>query len=157
MRALIQRVYEASVTVDEKTVGRIGQGVLILIGIGHSDTEAEAKWMADKTAELRIFEDADRKTNLSLLDVGGEALVVSQFTLYADTRKGRRPSFVRAAMPEKAEPLVRYFAKQLTEHGVTVEHGEFGAYMNVALINAGPMTIWIERENQTVQYPAGTG
>lgn len=157
MRALIQRVYEASVTVDEKTVGRIGQGVLILIGIGHSDTEAEAKWMADKTAELRIFEDADRKTNLSLLDVGGEALVVSQFTLYADTRKGRRPSFVRAAMPEKAEPLVRYFAKQLTENGVTVEHGEFGAYMNVALINAGPMTIWIERENQTVQYPAGTG
>ncbi len=118
-----------------------------MVGVGQHDTETEAKWLADKTAGLRIFEDADGKTNLSLVDVGGTALVVSQFTLYADTRKGRRPSFIHAAHPNKAEPLVGCFSEQLARHGIPVKHGEFGAYMKVSLVNEGPMTIWMEREN----------
>ena len=155
MRILIQRVSEASITVDGVEVGRIGEGLLLFVGIGHNDTKDEAKWMAFKTAGMRIFEDADGKTNLSLLDVGCEALVVSQFTLYADTRKGRRPSFIRAARPTQAEPLVRYFAEQLEVQGVPVQHGEFGAYMKVSLVNEGPLTIWVERERQRERSSEG--
>ena len=146
MRLLIQRVSEASVSVAGEVVGRIGAGMLILVGVGQQDGEAEAQWLANKCAGLRIFEDREGKTNLSLIDVDGAALVVSQFTLYADTRKGRRPSFIRAALLEQAEPLVRNFAERLANHGVPVEHGRFGADMQVALVNEGPVTIWIERE-----------
>ena len=147
MRLLIQRVSEASVSIAGEVVGRIGAGMLILVGVGHQDSEAEVQWLANKCAGLRIFEDSQGKTNLSILDVGGAALVVSQFTLYADTRKGRRPSFIRAALPEKAEPLVQRFAEHLDDsHGIPVEHGQFGAYMQVKLVNEGPVTVWIERE-----------
>lgn len=146
MRLLIQRVSEASVSIAGEVVGRIGAGMLILVGVGHQDSEAEVQWLAYKCAGLRIFEDSQGKTNLSVLDVGGAALVVSQFTLYAETRKGRRPSFIRAALPEKAEPLVQRFAEHLDSHGIPVEHGRFGAYMQVALVNDGPVTMWIERE-----------
>ena len=145
MRLLIQRVSEASVSIAGEIVGRIGIGMLILVGVGQQDGEAEAQWLANKCAGLRIFEDSQGKTNLSLSDVDGSALVVSQFTLYADTRKGRRPSFIRAAVPEKAEPLVKRFAEQLVRNGVLVEHGRFGADMQVALVNDGPVTIWMER------------
>ena len=120
--------------------------MLVLVGVGRQDGEAEAQWLANKCAGLRIFEDRQGKTNLSLLDVDGAALVVSQFTLYADTRKGRRPSFIRAALPEKAETLVQRLAEHLASHGVSVEHGRFGAVMQVALVNDGPVTIWLERE-----------
>ena len=127
MRLLIQRVSEASVSVAGEVVGRIGAGMLILVGVGQQDSEAEAHWLANKCAGLRIFGDGRGKANLSLLDVDGAALVVSQFTLYADTRKGRRPSFIRAALPEQAKPLVRNFAEHLASCGVPVEHGRFGA------------------------------
>ncbi|MBU37860.1 MAG: D-tyrosyl-tRNA(Tyr) deacylase [Anaerolineaceae bacterium] len=146
MRVLIQRVSEASVSVTGEVVGRIGAGMLILVGVGQQDGAAEAEWLGKKCAGLRIFKDSRGKTNLSLIDVDGAALVVSQFTLYADTRKGRRPSFIHAALPETAEPLVRHFAEYLASHGVPVEHGRFGADMQVALVNDGPVTIWIERE-----------
>ncbi len=127
-------------------VGRIAQGLLLLVGVGHGDTIAVADWLADRVSGLRIFEDDAGKTNLSVLDVGGSALVISQFTLYADTRKGRRPSFLPAAPPELAEPLVQRFADGLLAAGVAVQHGQFGAQMQVALVNDGPVTIWLERE-----------
>lgn len=127
-------------------VGRIAQGLLLLVGVGHGDTVAVADWLADRVSGLRIFEDDAGKTNLSLLDVGGSALVISQFTLYADTRKGRRPSFLPAAPPELAEPLVQRFADGLLAAGVAVQHGQFGAQMQVALVNDGPVTVWLERE-----------
>lgn len=146
MRLLIQRVSEASVTVGGERISSIGKGVLIFVGIGHEDTQKEADWLARKAAGLRIFEDADGNTNLSLADVEGAALVVSQFTLYADTRKGRRPSFIYAALPEQAESLVLYFAEQLTLQNVPVEQGRFGAEMDVALVNDGPFTLWLERD-----------
>lgn len=146
MRLLIQRVSEASVSIAGEVVGRIGAGMLILVGVGHQDSEAEVQWLANKCAGLRIFEDSQGKTNLSVLDIGGAALVVSQFTLYAEIRKGRRPSFIRAALPEKAEPLVQRFAEHLDRHGIPVEHGRFGAYMQVALVNDGPVTMCIERK-----------
>ena len=146
MRALIQRVARASVTVDSDTVAEIGRGVVVLLGVGHGDGEAQAAYLADKIANLRIFPDDDDKTNLSLLDVAGQALVVSQFTLYADTRKGRRPSFTDAAMPDVAAPLVDRFTELLTAAGVSSQTGVFGAYMVVEIINDGPFTIWIERE-----------
>ena len=147
MRLLIQRVSEASVSISGEVVGRIGAGMLILVGVGQQDGEAEAKWLANKCAGLRIFKDRQGKTNLSLLDVDGTAaLVVSQFTLYADTRKGRRPSFIRAAPTEKAEPMVESLADHLASHGIPVEYGRFGADMQVALVNDGPVTIWLERE-----------
>ncbi|MFQ5407112.1 MAG: D-aminoacyl-tRNA deacylase [Anaerolineales bacterium] len=148
MRLLIQRVSEASVTVAGERISAIGKGLLIFVGVGRSDTPAEADWLARKAAGLRMFEDADGATNLSLADVEGEALVVSQFTLYADTRKGRRPSFIYAALPETAEPLVAYFAAQLAGYGIPVQHGQFGAMMDVALVNDGPFTLWLEREPQ---------
>ena len=144
MRAVIQRVSKASVTVEEKIVGQIGQGFLILLGIAHSDSEAEAAFLARKIAGLRVFEDGDGKMNLSLSEIGGAVLAVSQFTLYADTRKGRRPSFVDAARPEQAEPLYRRFCELLVAEGVPVEKGIFQATMQVALVNDGPVTILMD-------------
>jgi D-tyrosyl-tRNA(Tyr) deacylase len=145
MRAVVQRVSQASVTVDGKVVGAIGPGLVILLGITHSDEPADADWLARKIAGLRIFEDSAGKLNLGLLDVEGQALVVSQFTLYANARKGRRPSFVDAAHPELAEPLVQHFAIALREHGVPVEMGVFGARMLVQIHNDGPVTLILDR------------
>jgi D-tyrosyl-tRNA(Tyr) deacylase len=145
MRALLQRVKKARVTVEGETIGAIDLGFLILLGVTHEDGEEQARWLADKVAGLRVFEDEAAKMNLSLLDVGGSVLVVSQFTLYGDARKGRRPSFTAAARPEHAEPLVTYFAQRLREHGLTVESGSFGAMMQVELVNDGPVTLLLER------------
>jgi len=145
MRLIIQRVSKASVTVDQQTISKIGKGLLILLGVGHSDGEEQAAFLAEKTANLRIFEDEQGKTNLSVLDVKGEAIVVSQFTLYADTRKGRRPSFIDAALPEVAAPLVERFVELLRSHGVPTQTGKFGADMKVEIHNDGPVTIWLEK------------
>lgn len=145
MRALLQRVSKASVTVEGQTISSIGNGLLILLGIGHGDGEEQAKFLAEKVANLRIFEDQQGKTNLSVLDVQGEAIVVSQFTLYADTRKGRRPSFIDAALPDMAEPLVNRFVDLLRGHGVPTQTGRFGAHMEVEIHNDGPVTIWLEK------------
>ena len=145
MRALLQRVSSASVTVDGQVISRIGKGLLILLGIGHGDDQAQAEFLAEKTANLRIFEDEQGKSNLSVLDVKGEAIVVSQFTLYADARKGRRPSFTDAALPEAAEPLVERFVELLRGHGVPTQTGKFGAHMEVEIHNDGPVTVWLER------------
>ena len=145
MRAVVQRVSHGSVSVDAKVVGAIEQGVVVLVGVTHGDTEEQAEWLARKIAGLRIFEDRAGKINASLLDVGGAALVISQFTLYADTRKGRRPSVTDAALPEVAEPLVERFAQALRDHGVPVETGVFGADMLVEIHNDGPVTILLER------------
>ena len=146
MRILLQRVKKASVTVDGKVVGVIGHGYVILVGIGHGDGEMQATWLAQKVSGLRVFEDNEGKFNLSIQDVGGSALVISQFTLYADARKGRRPAFVDAALPEVAEPLVERFADLLRAEGVPVETGIFGARMLVEIHNDGPVTIWLERD-----------
>jgi len=145
MRALLQRVSRASVNVDGQVVAEIGKGLLILLGIGHGDGEPQAEFLAEKIANLRIFEDTQGKVNLSVLDVQGQAIVVSQFTLYADARKGRRPSFTDAALPEVAEPLVERFAALLTAQGVPTQTGRFGAHMQVEIHNDGPVTIWLER------------
>ena len=145
MRVLIQRVRSGRVNVDERVLAEIAAGLVILVGVGQTDGAEEAEYLAEKAAHLRIFEDQAGKTNLSVLDVGGEALVVSQFTLYADTRKGRRPSFVEAASPEAASPLVDRFARRLTALGVPTQTGSFGAHMLVEIVNDGPMTIFIER------------
>jgi D-tyrosyl-tRNA(Tyr) deacylase len=145
MRVLLQRVSSGKVSVDDQTIARIGQGLVILLGIGHGDGEDQAVFLAEKIANLRIFEDEGGKTNLSILDVGGEAIVVSQFTLYADTRKGRRPSFTDAALPDLAAPLVERFAELLRGHGVPTQTGQFGAHMLVEIHNEGPVTIWLER------------
>jgi D-aminoacyl-tRNA deacylase len=144
MRIVLQRVSHASVTVDGEPVASIGPGLLLLIGAENGDDTAEAQRLASKCAELRIFRDDAGKFNRSLLDVGGEALVVSQFTLLADVRKGRRPSFVRAAAPELAEPLVAAFAQFLRDLGVATQTGRFGAHMDVELVNDGPVTIVID-------------
>ncbi len=145
MRLVLQRVRRSTVTVGGQIVASIDRGLTILAGIGHGDGADEARWLAEKVATLRVFEDDRGLTNLSLLDVGGEALVVSQFTLYADARKGRRPSFTDAAAPEQAEPLVRLFADHLTQQGVTTRMGVFGAHMQVEIVNDGPVTILLER------------
>ena len=145
MRALLQRVKHGKVSVDEKPIAEIGHGLVILLGVGHADGEEQARFLAKKIAMLRIFEDAQGKTNLSILDVGGSAIVVSQFTLYADTHKGRRPSFTDAALPEVAAPLVEKFAAFLAAQGVPTQTGEFGAHMLVEIENDGPVTIWLER------------
>lgn len=145
MRALIQRVSKASVTVEGQTISSIGKGLLILLGIGHGDGEEQAKFLAEKVANLRIFEDAQGKTNLSIRDVKGETIVVSQFTLYANTVKGRRPSFIEAALPDLAEPLVNRFVELLRGHGVPAQTGKFGAHMEVEIHNDGPVTIWLEK------------
>jgi D-tyrosyl-tRNA(Tyr) deacylase len=144
MKALLQRVTEARVDVAGETIAAIGPGLLVLLGVGPGDDEANAARMAEKVAMLRVFEDDEGKTNLSVLDTGGDALVVSQFTLYADTSRGRRPSFTGAARPAAAEPLVEAFARALRENGVPVQVGEFGAMMEIALVNHGPMTILLE-------------
>ena len=146
MIALVQRVSSASVRVDGETVGEVGRGLLVLLGVVAGDTRAEADWLADKTARLRVFPDADGRMNRSLQDVGGGALVVSQFTLAGDARKGTRPSYARAAPPDRAEPLYQAFAAALAERiGGAVETGRFGAKMEVALVNDGPVTLWLER------------
>jgi len=145
MRALVQRVTEASVSVDGETVGAIETGVVVLVGVTHGDSEEEADWLARKIAGLRIFEDREGRMNVGLLDAGGGALVISQFTLYADATKGRRPSFVDAAAPDVAEPLVTHFANSLRRRHVPVEEGVFGAMMMVEIHNDGPVTIMLER------------
>ena len=145
MRALIQRVSKASVKVDGQTISSIEKGLLILLAIGHGDGEEQVRFLAEKVANLRIFEDEQGKTNLSVLDVKGEAIVVSQFTLYADTRKGRRPSFIDAALPDVAEPLVDRFAALLRGNGIPTQTGKFGAHMEVEIHNDGPVTIWLEK------------
>lgn len=145
MRALLQRVSSGKVSVEDRAIAEIGRGLVILLGIGQEDGEEQAAYLAEKIANLRIFEDEEGKTNLSILDVGGEAIVVSQFTLYADTRKGRRPSFIHAGAPEMAAPLVDRFAETLRGHGVPTQTGQFGAHMLVEINNDGPVTIWLER------------
>jgi len=146
MRVIVQRVTHGRVSVAAETVAEIDKGVVILLGIGPDDGEEQARYLAGKIANLRIFADADGKTNLSLLDVNGAAIVVSQFTLYADTSKGRRPSFTKAAPPEIAEPLVERFTELLGAQGVPTQTGKFGADMLVEINNDGPVTIWMERE-----------
>ncbi|MBK7896069.1 MAG: D-tyrosyl-tRNA(Tyr) deacylase [Anaerolineaceae bacterium] len=146
MRALLQRVSSANVTVDGRIIGQINRGFVILLGVTHSDTTAEADWLANKIAGLRLFEDDAGKMNLGLADVNGSVLVVSQFTLYGDARKGKRPSFTAAARPEQAEPLVDYFCNQLRQAGLTVATGQFGAMMQVNIHNDGPVTLMLERD-----------
>ncbi len=146
MRGVLQRVKNASVTVDGKLISSIENGILILIGVTDTDTEADASYIAEKTVNARIFEDSEGKMNLSLLDVGGEVLAVSQFTLYGDARKGRRPSFIRAAKGEISEPLYELTCKKMEEMGVKVQKGIFGADMKVQLINDGPVTILLESD-----------
>lgn len=145
MRVVIQRVSRGRVVVQGRLVAEIGAGLVILLGIGPEDGDEQARYLAEKIANLRIFEDDDGKMNRSLLDMGGGVIVVSQFTLYADTRKGRRPSFTDAALPEIASPLVERFAAMLRQLGVPTQTGEFGAHMLVEIVNDGPVTIWMER------------
>lgn len=144
MRAVLQRVGQARVEVDGETIGQIGRGWLVLLGIGRADSEATAEQLADKAAGLRCFEDAEGKTNLAAADVGAAFLVVSQFTLYADTSRGRRPGFTQAAPPEMATPLVGRFCTALRQRGFEVQTGRFGAHMRVSLTNDGPFTILLE-------------
>ncbi len=144
MRAVIQRVHRASVTIAGEVVGAIEQGFLILLGVTHADGEAEADLLAHKIAGLRVFEDAEGKMNLALADVGGQALVISQFTLYGDARRGRRPSFSAAARPDQAAPLVEYFIARLQAAGVPTQSGRFGAHMDVCLCNDGPVTLILD-------------
>jgi D-tyrosyl-tRNA(Tyr) deacylase len=145
MRVILQRVAHGRVSVGDRTIAEIGPGLIILLGVGPDDGESEIRYLAQKIANLRIFEDDNGKMNRSLLDIGGGAIIVSQFTLYADTRKGRRPSFTDAALPEVANPLVERFAEALQELGVATQTGEFGAHMLVEIANDGPVTIWMER------------
>lgn len=145
MRIVLQRVSRGRVSVNGRTCADIGQGVVILLGIGRQDSPEQARYLVEKIVNLRIFEDEQQKMNRSLLEIGGEAIVVSQFTLYADTRKGRRPSFTDAAPPEIASPLVDYFADYMRAQGVPTQTGEFGAHMKVEIENDGPVTIWMER------------
>lgn len=146
MRAVLQRVTRASVEVEGQIVGEIGAGLLILLGVGQGDGEGQVKTLIEKIVNLRIFEDSAGKMNLSLLDTHGQILVVSQFTLYADIRKGRRPSFTNAAPPASAEPLVERFMAALSAYDITVEGGIFGAHMRVELLNDGPVTIWVDSD-----------
>lgn len=144
MKAVIQRAENASVTVESQTAGRIEHGLVVLLGVTHEDTSKDAEYIAHKVAHLRIFEDENEKMNLSLRDVGGSILSISQFTLYGDTRKGRRPSFIKAARPDEADELYEQFNKLLREQGVHVETGQFGAKMDVQLTNNGPVTLIID-------------
>jgi D-tyrosyl-tRNA(Tyr) deacylase len=145
MRAVVQRVTRASVSVDGQVIGAIGPGLVVLLGVAHGDGEAEARWLAEKIANLRIFRDEAGKFNRSALDVGGEVLVISQFTLLADARRGRRPSFTEAALPEVAEPLVDRFTELIRQQGLRVDTGQFGAYMLVEIHNDGPVTLVLDR------------
>ena len=147
MRIVVQRCSRAEVRIDSRTVGQIGQGFMLLVGITENDTKAEAELLAKKIAQLRVFEDPEGKMNLAIRDVGGAILSISQFTLYADCRKGNRPSFIRAARPEQASPLYDYFNETLREtYGLTVETGRFGADMKVDFINDGPVTILLDTD-----------
>ena len=145
MRIVLQRVSQARVSVGDQAIAQIGPGLVLLVGVAPDDQPEQARYLAEKIAHLRIFEDQEGKMNRSLLDVGGEAIVVSQFTLYGNTRKGRRPSFTGAAQPEIARPLVDQFADYLSRLGVTTQSGEFGAHMLVEIANDGPVTIILER------------
>jgi D-tyrosyl-tRNA(Tyr) deacylase len=145
MRVLLQRVLRAEVRVEDRVIGNIDRGLLLLVGFTGTDSVEALSWMADKVVGLRIFADADDKMNLSVADVGGSALVVSQFTLYGDAAKGKRPSFVDAARPDVAIPLYERFVSLIRERGIHTETGEFGAMMQVELVNDGPVTIWLER------------
>ena len=144
MRAVVQKVSESSVVVENRTVGKIGNGLMVLLGIAKSDSKKDADYLADKIANLRIFEDENNKLNLSLIDTGGQMLVVSQFTLLGDCRKGRRPSFINAARPEQGEKLYERFVQQVKEKGVHVETGQFRTMMKVHLVNDGPVTLIVE-------------
>jgi D-tyrosyl-tRNA(Tyr) deacylase len=144
MRIVLQRVSWGRVLVADHAIAEIGKGMVILVGIGPQDGEDQVRQLAEKVTNLRIFEDEQGKMNLSVLDAGGEVIVVSQFTLYADTRRGRRPSFTEAALPEVARPLVELFAQLLRQLGVPTQTGEFGAHMQVEISNDGPVTIWME-------------
>lgn len=148
MRALVQRVQKGSVTVDDNVIGQINHGLVILLGVKDGDTEAAAEYLAQKIVNLRIFQDENGKFNRSALDVGAELLAISQFTLYADTRRGRRPGFSEAARPEVSIPLYEKFVDYLKSSGLTVETGEFGAHMIVEIINDGPVTIMLDSEDK---------
>ena len=145
MRVLLQRVSRAEVRIAGKAIGRIGKGLLILVGFTSTDTDDHLTWMADKVLGLRVFGDAEDKMNLSVTDVGGSVLVVSQFTLYGNSDKGRRPSFIDAARPEQAIPLYERFVSMIRDRGMHAETGEFGAMMDVELVNDGPVSLWLER------------
>ncbi|MBO0697005.1 MAG: D-tyrosyl-tRNA(Tyr) deacylase [Zavarzinella sp.] len=153
MRAVLQRVRSSRVVVADEVVGEIGRGLLVLLGVRTGDTEAQARWLADKIVGLRIFEDDQGKMNVSVADIGGSVLVVSQFTLYGDCEKGRRPSFIDAARPEVAEPLYERFADAVRLHGVPVATGRFGAMMQVELVNDGPVTLILDAPE--LRPPAG--
>ncbi len=144
MKVVVQRSKQASVTVDGEVIGQIEQGLVLLVGVQHDDTEKDADWLAEKIAGLRIFEDAEGKMNFSVQDLGGQILSISQFTLYGDCRKGRRPNFMNAARPEQAERIYDYFNGKLRELGLTVATGRFGAMMDVLLVNSGPVTLILE-------------
>lgn len=148
MRAVVQRVDNASVEVENKIIGNIGKGLLVLLGVKEGDTEKDADYLAEKIPNLRIFSDDDDKMNLSVIDISGEILVVSQFTLYGDTKKGRRPSFVKAAKPKKADELYMYFVNRLKEKNIEIQTGQFQAMMNVSLVNSGPVTLIIDTDEK---------
>ena len=145
MRAILQRVRRGRVSIDDKQIAEIGQGYVIFLGVTLDDSEEQAVWLAKKCANLRLFEDEQGRMNLSIEDIGGEVLVVSQFTLYADARKGRRPSFSHAALPELAKPLVDRFAEAVAAEGIPVQAGQFGEHMLVEIENDGPVTLMLER------------
>jgi D-tyrosyl-tRNA(Tyr) deacylase len=157
MRALVQRVLQASVTIDGEMAGQIGPGLLVLLGVRTGDTPAELDWMVNKVAGLRIFADAEGKMNRSVKETGGAVLVVSQFTLYGDARKGFRPGFTEAARPEISEPMYERFVEQLRSQGLTLATGRFGADMQVALVNDGPVTIMLEKEASENAGGSGLG
>ncbi|MFD2759521.1 D-aminoacyl-tRNA deacylase [Lentibacillus juripiscarius] len=148
MKAVIQRALDANVTVNGTETGAIEQGMVVLLGVTHDDTEEDADYLADKLIHLRVFEDNNGKMNDSLKDVGGQVLSISQFTLYADTRKGRRPNYLKAAKPEQAEALYDYFNERVRQQGINVETGEFGEMMHVQLTNAGPVTIILDSKDR---------
>jgi D-aminoacyl-tRNA deacylase len=148
MKAMVQRVSSASVTVNKKIISQIGNGLLILLGVGHDDTQKDADYLADKIINLRIFEDENDKMNISLKDVNGQLLVVSQFTLMGDCSKGRRPSFVKAAKPDQAKHLYEYFIQQAKDNGISTHSGVFQAMMDVSLVNQGPVTLIIDTKSK---------
>ncbi|MGB6607262.1 MAG: D-aminoacyl-tRNA deacylase [Atribacterota bacterium] len=146
MRAVVQRVKKGSVEIEEKEIGKIEKGLVILLGVGQNDIEKDAKYLAEKIVNLRIFEDKEGKMNLSVKDINGQILVISQFTLYGDCKKGRRPSFISAALPDKAVKLYDYFVKSIKNYGLKIETGEFQAMMLVKIYNDGPVTILLDSE-----------